>query len=281
MTYLTIDQSTQDAEPVGLLTFSRGTTEWYYTTDPADYEFESEIYQAVAGGFDLPDIEATREAVRNRVKIDVSRENPIALLFHRASPTDAIGIIWREVMRGDTDVVVRWVGRVSGCSWDARGRATLECVSVEDDSNEPNGLKFAISLTCQADLFDDYCGLDRTDWDHATTVVSVDGATIEIDSAGFANSNDYLPYDGGEIVFTDANGNLDRRMIESIDTSGANPVVTLFRPFTDLIASDAVTLYPSCDHTIETCQSVYGNKLNCRCRPHLSTKNPMNGQGIF
>lgn len=275
MTYTLIDTSVQDAEPVWLYRFARNTRIWRFTSDAADYVGDDGTYLAVPGGIDCDDIESSQDQVRNNPKCTVSREMAIAELFRVASPTDVIGVTVREVHRGDTDYVVRFVGEVSGCKWDG-GKASLQFINVVEAANSP-ALKFAATKGCQAVLFGPGCNLDAADWEHTTTITAIDGLTVSVDSVDPA-----LPYQGGELLIEDEDGNFDRRMIELQDADDGT-LLTLTRRLPATIEVGAeVVLRPGCNHTITGhCLTVYDNTDNYRGRPHFAGKSPMDGKAVF
>ena len=45
--------------------------------------------------------------------------------------------------------------------------------------------------------------------------------------------------------------------------------------------SDAVTLYPGCDHTLTTCDTAFSNSLNYGGFPAIPQKNPWAGDPVF
>lgn len=269
MSYTAIDQSAQGGDVVCLIKYTYGSTIVRHTTDGADYVADDGTYLAVQGGIDCSDIESTEEKVRNNPTLKVSREYPIAELFRVASPSYVVGVTIREVHRGDTDYVVRFKGRVTTSKWNG-ALAELSLISLEE-SGGADGLKMKCQRHCEANLFGDGCGLNPDDWDHSATVSTIDGLTIVVSSVDGA-----LNYAGGELKWV-SGGVTDSRMIET--QSGTT--LTLIRVPYGLAVSDTVTLYPGCDHTYTTCDTVFSNRLNYRGRPHLSTKNPMAGQSLF
>ena len=271
MTYDISEISTQDAAPVELYTFVKGNTVWRYTSSEADYIDTSvdpeETYTRMSIDHDA--IETSAEELRNNLGLDVPRTMPLVQVFQVIAPTQVVSVTIREVHRGDGDIVTRWKGRVVSCEIDG-ATATLSCEPLST-SLKRQSLPDPIQIPCHRVLFVSRCGLNPDDWDHATTITAISGSTITVDSL------DTLPYAGGEVIWEDDDGNAVSRFIESV----TGLVLTLNRPFYDAVVTDAVVVFPGCDHSYSTCLDVYANLDNHGGRPHLTTKNPMNGQAVF
>lgn len=264
--------SSQDARPVWLYDFARGSRVWKITTDKNDYLADTGLYEAVLGGIQCDDIETSQDHIRNNPEAIVNREMVIAEMFRAATPTDVISVRAREVTRGESDYRIRFVGEVAGCKWDG-AKAKLQFINIVEAANAL-GLKVACAKGCQANLFGVGCNLADYDWDHDTVIDVIDGLTVTVNSVDPA-----LPYQGGEIRVADAYGNYDRRMIIGQDGN----ILTLARRLPDnIIVTDAANLLPGCNHAIDGhCLTVYNNTDNYRGRSHFAGKSPMDGKAVF
>lgn len=272
MSYTDVDTSVQDGEPIWLFRYARGTKVWRQTSDAHDYVADDGTYEAVPGGHDCGDIESAADKIRNSPKDTVSRENEIAELFRVDPPTDVISVVIRETHRGTGFYAVRFVGEVTGAEWKGAS-AELQYTSIVESANGPC-LKLACSRGCQAMHYGPGCNLDPDDWKHDTTIVSIDGLTVEL-----ASVNVDHPYQGGTLLIEDDDGNIDRRMIESQD--GTTLTLTRQLPV-GVIATDAASALPGCNRLIDGhCLTVYDNTPNFRGLPHFAGKNPMDGKAMF
>lgn len=270
-TYADSEASVQDSAPIELYTFASGLSTWNYTSSEADYTdttvSPSVLYTSIP--LERDDIEATEEEAREALNIDCPRTFPVVDLFRVIAPIAVVSVVVREVHRGESDFAVIWMGRVMSASIDG-AKATLQCepLTVSESRVGPNEV---IQRSCGNTLFDANCGLDPAAWDHATTVTVIDGLNVTVDSLAA------LPYGGGEITWADGDGNTQSRFIESY----TGLVLKLSRPLYGVSVSDAVVVYPGCAHDTNTCLNTYSNLTRYKGRPHLTTKNPMSGEGIF
>lgn len=273
MSYDEAEISVQDSAPIELYTFYRGDRVWRYTSSETDYTDTTtdpdEVYTSAS--IDHGNIEATREDVRNNLDLVVPRTFEIAEFFRIIAPTTIISVVLREKHRSEDQIVVRWMGRALACDFDG-SKATIHCEPISS-SEKRDGLTLKVSRSCQWALFGDGCTLDRADWDLDTTVTAIDGSTLTVAAL------DAVPYAGGDIEWVDADGDTHIRFIESFDD--VTLTLTLNRPFYGIAVTDAVNLSPGCAHDMNTCDTVYSNSINYGGRPHMTTKNPMNGDGIF
>lgn len=260
-TYAASEASVQDGAPIELYDFYCGVSEWHYTSSEADFtDAESTLYTSTS--ISIPgDIESTEEDVRADIDIIVPRTNPVADLFRIIAPTRVVTVQIREVHRGESDYAPIWFGQILSAVHDG-AEYKLKC-SALSATEIRSGPTERVQKTCNNTLFDSRCGLDPADFDHATTVSAIVGSVVTVASVGA------WPYAAGELVWIDGDGNTNSRFIESIATLD----LTLQRPPYGLSVSDAVTLYPACDLSVNACLNTFNNLANMRARPHLTTKN--------
>ena len=79
-----------------------------------------------------------------------------------------------------------------------------------------------------------------------------------------------MPYAGGVVAFTEG-GITDYAYIEEADGT----TLTLDLPLYGAEASETVTIYPGCDWTMSTCDTVFSNSVNFGGRLHLPDLNPV------
>jgi len=266
VTYAAQEISVQSGAPVELYTFSYGSSVWRYTSRESDYTDASVspnvTYTSAAIGRSA--IEASQEQARNSLKLTMPRSLAVAELFRVSPPTEAVALTVRRVHRGDTaSVVVAWMGRVLGCAFN-RATAELNCEPITV-SLARTGLRRIYGKACPHVLYGaSGCRLSKTDFDHATTVSAISGVTLTVGSIGAYN------YSGGFVEWVDDAGDTQRRFIESHSSTA----LTLLQAFVGIATSDAVTIYPGCDHTLTTCDTTFSNSANYGGWPWIPTKNP-------
>lgn len=279
MTYDATERSVQSGAPVELYEFARTTVDlstpcmpittttvlYRYTSADADVNFESNDWTATP--IQRSAVEATREMNRNNLTLTVPRNFEIADLFRVSPPSDVILLTVYRYHRDDANKVVLWMGRVLNCEW-GDGLARLTCEPVATSMRRP-GLRRLYQKQCPHVLY--ACGVDRTAFDHATTVSAISGSTLTVASLGAH------PYAGGFVEWTPSAGAVERRFIRSF--SGTDLVLS--RPFDGLAVSDDVTVYPGCDHTMATCDTVFNNLPNYGGFPFVPTKNPFGGNPVY
>lgn len=277
MSYQGMEVSEQDGAPVELYEFFVGGTSIVhrYTSSESNVSWEGDTFASAP--IRRTSIAISIEQSRNAIKVTVPRNNAVAELFRRYSPKEPVGLIVRRYHRGDSDVAVVWVGRVLNCIWASTSTAELNCEPVSISLNRL-GLARAIQVPCPYAWAHEPagvgCGLDRTDFDHATTIDSINGVTLVVDSVAA------LPYSGGWVEWSDGDSppSYERRLI----VAASGTTLTLVRPFSsDVLVNDAVTLFPGCDHTAGTCHGTYDNILNYGGFLFMPEKNPFDGQPVY
>lgn len=275
MTFDAREQSEQDAAPVELYEFYYGNTVYRYTSSESAVTVDSENYTSEP--IKRSSIAISIEQPRMALRLEVRRNHPIADLFRITPPLEPVGLIVKRYHRDDNDVGVVWVGRVLNCGWNETTTAQLNCEPASISVNR-NGLGRYIQVPCPYALFNpNDCKANKTLFAHATTVSSVSGLTITVGSLGAYS------YPGGWAEWTspdspDSPPVMQRRLITGV----AGLVLTLNRAFpSEVGATDAIVLYPGCDHTIATCNDVFNNKLNFGGFIGMPKKNPFNGAPVY
>lgn len=270
MAYDTIERSVQDAQPVELYEFARGSVFYRYTSAREDFTFDGNTYTAAT--MQRSAIESSQEVARGALNIQVARTLPIVGLFNPLPPSDVVRLTLYRQHVGDTDFVVVWMGRVLNVAW-AGLQATIRCESAYSSIKRP-GLRRLYQRQCPHVLYSEKCGVDPDDFKVATTASVVSGLAVTAASLGGAPSGYFT---GGYVEWAITGGALERRSIRS---HVAN-VLTLNFPPTGLVNGASITVFPGCNHTIATCQAKFGNRLNYGGMPYIPRKNPFDGTPIY
>lgn len=270
MTYDSREKSAQDGAPVELYQFSRNEKIWRYTSAGDDIGDSTATWTSAP--IQRNEIEQSTEQARNALTLTVPRNFEIADMFRIAPPSDVIALtVFRYHRDEEDDVAVIWIGRVLNVSFEG-ARAQMRCEPVSL-SLKRQGLRRLYQKQCPHVLYGllPGCGVDRETHKTETTVTNIAGVVLSV--AGLAAK----PYAGGFVEWEDDTGNLERRFIRSFD--GLD--LTLNFPFNGIADTDPVTVFPGCDHTMDTCDTVYNNLPNYGGFPFTPDKNPFDGTPIF
>lgn len=283
MTYAAHETSEQSGAPVELYLFTRNAVDGSDPCSPVssstvlvrstsaevDIEHDSETW--VSDVLSRSDLEESPELARVPISITTRRNNPVADLFRVSPPTDVIALTIFRLHRDDSpaEAVVLWMGRVLNCEWTG-AQARLNCEPVST-SVRRTGLRRLYQKGCPHVLYGAGCKVDRTAHDIATTVTAIDGKVLSV--AALLDR----PYAGGYVQRETSSGVFEKRFIQAQD--GLD--LTLSLPFSGLDVSDAVTVFPGCDHTTATCNDVYSNLPNYGGMPFIPSKNPFGGDPVY
>lgn len=267
MTYEALEESHQSGEPVELYTFTRGSEIIArYTSGDVAVTVDSNTYSPWPGGMKRSEISLSGEDGRAALKITVARDHPIAQLIHLRPRTGVIGCTVHRYHRSDdTALIPIYAGRVLSARRARTGERTL-IVEPRSISQNRIGLHRVCQPGCNHELYGPLCRLSMDDWDHATTIVSISGTALEV-----ADVASGMPYTGGIVAYTDADGITDYAYIEEADGT----TLTLDLAIYGAAATEAVTLYPGCDWTMSTCDTVFSNSENYGGRLHVPSLNPV------
>lgn len=262
MSYSTSVQSGRVRE---LYAFTDGATTWRYTS--ADRAVTAMTHTWESAPIGRGSIDETGEIHRAVLAITL----PITDAFARGFVSDQADrqvsvTMWSEAAADDW--AVAWRGRVVGASISGEV-VTLNCESVFTSMRRP-GLRARFTKGCRHALYGRGCGLDPDDFDTAGTVSAVAGAVVTVTGANAQADGWWV---GGMLRGPDGT----TRMI--VAHAGNN--LTISRAIAGLAVSDAVLIYPGCDHTRGTCHTKFNNVLNYGGFPWIPQVNPFGGGSVF
>lgn len=239
-----------------------GGAHWRYTSGDAGIDYEGEHYRPAP---------IARDEVSYNAQLDVSeltvRTHALTRPAMNFMATNPVEMLWIEVLRlfRDQDpyeAAVVFVGHIKGVSFRG-GEAMCRCVALEFFLRQ-NVPRHRYGPACNNQLYDDFCGVNREDYDHVVTLESVSADGLTLASAGFdALADGYFQF--GEVVWQS-----HRRMI--VEHSGET--VKLQYKIQDLAAGQIVTAYAGCDWKYATCSSRFSNTNNFFGMRYVPYKNP-------
>lgn len=262
MSYITSVQAGRVRE---LFAFSDGDTTWRYTS--ADRAVSAMTHTWASAPIGRGSIDETGEIHRAGLAVTL----PITDAFARGFVSDQADrqvsvTMWSEA--AEDDWAVAWRGRVVGANISGEV-VTLNCESVFTSMRRP-GLRARFTKGCRHALYGRGCGLDLDAFDTASTVSAIAGLVITVPGANAQADGWWV---GGMFRGPDST----TRMI--VAHAGNN--LTISRAIAGLAVSDAVLIYPGCDHTRGTCHTKFNNVLNYGGFPWIPQVNPFGGGSVF
>lgn len=266
MSFWDFELSLFGGKPVELYEFTDGVTTWRYTSQARAVTWGGHTWAGAS--ITRGEINQRHELAQDKLSIEFPCTHEFAGQLIGYPSED---VIYLTVRRGhlndpDAEFTVIWKGAVAMAKG-AGQRIAVEC-STAAAALRRAGLRRRYSKGCPYALYGTQCGVDKADFAVAGTVATLAGTGLTVAAAaGFDNGW----FDGGMV---EAGGYL--RMV----TAHAGSALTLLWPFRNLAVSDAVTLYPGCDRTDQTCQDKFDNLLNSGAFRFIPDNNPVGGGSI-
>lgn len=273
MTYEAAETSADQGRPVELYTFARGATLWRYTSADRDQVVGGDTYTRQV--IQRSRIEQGSEMNRSGLKLTVPRDFPIAELYRVAPPGDVVAMTLRRLHLSDADgeLATLWTGRVVNVAWSqdaTQATITLEPVYT---SLRRTGLRRMYGKLCPHVLYGPACKVNPAAFAVEGALTAVGATTIAATAWG---AKPVGWFDGGYIEWAEGGGT-ERRFI----VAHTGSTLTLDRRAPGLEVGAAVTAYPGCDHTLQTCHDKFDNVLNYGGTPFIPQKNPFGGGPIY
>jgi len=275
VTYSALDTSAASAQPIWLYAFTEGAVVTRYTNQPENVVHGGNTYTAMAISHSA--VELNGELSKDTISVTLPASVPLALQYVSDVMDQETTLIIHKGHGTDSDhqYVEWWDGSVGG--GELKGaEVVLSCVSIRSLMRQP-GLRRKYQKPCPHVHYGRGCWLDRDDFAVAGTLTAMSGVVLTVPAAaGYPAAH----FRGGQVAEP---GGIMRWIIAH---SGSQ--ITLLRPFgPDVFTalSDAgtlaVTLYPGCDRTEETCETTFDNLDNCGCLARMPIRNPYNGSSVI
>jgi len=262
MSFNSFETSISDGMPFELYEFTYGLTVYRFCTIPERVTIGTAIYDPLPisrGGIQL-----TEQNNKAQVSIYAPADFIVANLFKTSVPSQAIFITIKKKHYNEPEVIVEWTGRVMTAKWADAG-VEMVCESTYSALSQ-NVNKRHYSFSCPHVLYGEECRANPS-LHKLVTTVTVSGLTLTSENFGMKPNGFYT---GGTVTYQDDNYLLHTRFIFS--HTGNNIVLTQQLPY--LPANAQVTVYPGCDHTLETCKDKFDNVVNFGGFPWIPGKNP-------
>jgi len=252
-----------------LYQFMQGANVYTYTGAEFDITHGGRTYLAVPIGHG--DVEVGDEINRADLSVRIARDNEIALQYFLQVNEYITTLTVFKLESGGT-VSAFWKGRIT--SYKPNGdEVELLCESVFTSLRRP-GLRAKYQRGCRHTVYSNACGVSKDAFALAGNVSVNGGLTLTIPAVA-TKADGY--FSGGMILLPDGS----YRYL--LNHTGAQ--VTLQRAAPSLTASiaggqTAVTLYPGCDRTRQTCIDKFANWLNNGGFAWIPERNPYDGESL-
>ena len=253
-----------------LYRFTRGPDAWYMTSGAVEYMFEENLYSPVP---------LKRSAVR--IKNELSKENltielpithPLAMSYLTGMPNRMLGLTLFRIDNNSARTL--WKGRLVAHEV-VKTQAVLRFESIFTSLRRP-GLRARYQRPCRHVVYSPGCRVLLEDKEVVGVCDNVSGYTLTIPEAaafddGYFRGGLLRQPDGTLLTITTHVGD---QITVSWDPSNTRTVVTA-DGFAD------VFIYPGCDLSRATCDTVFGNILNYGGFSWIPSRNPFDGTSII
>lgn len=280
MGFQSYEQSNESGRPIKLYAFRWGNSFWYYTNADSEKVVDGKTYVPIAisdGGIEQGGSDKEFKLTVPTMLDDGAGSTepmPVVRLFRGTPPSEPVYLIVRKKHEQDAEAPVEWVGKISNIvRTDEGSQAEITC---RNPGLKRTGLRLTWCRSCPHFVFDYGCQLDKADFAVTRNVTALTGTSFTVDGADLQAS----PYFNGGFIEWDADGlgTIERRGLEI--TLGTNQY-QLFGRSDGMTVGLAVTLYPGCDGTSETCDVKFNNLANFGAVDFMPGKSPFDGTQVF
>lgn len=276
MTFSAQELGVDTGRPVELYQFNYTGNFWYYTSADTSITLNGNVYKplAMARG-EIPSTVNTDQA---GITITLPRDASFVDIFRVSPPSEPVIFTIYGQHYLDSDYAVLAKGRVINCEWVGSSEVNLVCESIFS-SLQRNGLRRRVTAQCVFQLYGEDCGILASTWKVETTLTSLSGLTMSVNSE---SGKPVSWYAGGKVTWINAvSGNTERRMIRSSTALG---VMVLSSIPIGLAGGQSITLFPGCSHTLDDangCVLKFNNAPRYGGTPYMPTKKPFSGSSLF
>jgi hypothetical protein len=265
MTYNDYEISAASGQPVELYDIAMGLTHWRLASGGEDVEYMGHTYESAP--CERTEIEQTGEIPKDGIEVNLPRGHALGVICIAGVPEEEITLILYRLHGAFSVTYFR--GFMTNMKFDGDAIPIAFFEPRSSDLPFVGGRRRCMRI-CGHKLYGYRCGVDKEAYKIIDTIDTISGITITATEFGITA---YDFSSGGEIIVGTA-----RRTI----VSHAGITITINRPFgSDVLAGDAFSAYPGCDHTPTTCDTDYSNIDNYGGLAFLPTKNLYAGDLIY
>lgn len=283
MSFLDIETSVEDAQPIELFLFENLEEQFAYTSAQETITYIGRDYVPVAMKRSAPTIES--QQTQRRLVVDMPINDDFAQRYVAtvpASPDQLTVYVFHSTDGGTPEVVVYFSGEVSNVAFTgntakvnvlANGRVIQNAIPQQ-----------TCRSLCNHVLYDDRCQVVSVTYKIATTVTAISANGLSITVDGGSNvvpatslqlsaqlTADSTFFNGGYL----SRGNIENRMVlESTDNGSNSATFGILLPFQTISIGSALDLYAGCDHSLSVCKTKFSNNTRHGGFPFIPLKNP-------
>lgn len=278
MTFLTLENSNYDGQPVLLYEFTRGPTALFgYAAADRDIVANNGTHDVTYKATAISNSGQTQKgtAVTDVFEVTCPASIEVVQWYRYTPPSDTIYLAVRRFHYGDTQSVIVWIGQVVTVEESSDGVAVLKCQQVSITLKR-GGLRMTWQRNCIHALYDQNCRVDKSLYAVSATVTAVAFAR----QIAVTPTPDNSWYWNGGIIEFDApglTGVKERRLIETVIANNVYP----YGQMDGYSVGQSVTLYPGCKRTGEWCNSFFHNVDNYGGFEFLPNRSPFSGDSVF
>lgn len=270
MTYSSVETSVDDGNPIELYEFVMSPLSWYYTDNPKT--ITNGLHDYLTTTISRSKISQSEEINRVDLTITVPRDFAPADRFRVTPSSDPMIVNIRRKHVTDAEDILIWQGRVMSVSWEG-ATANLICEPTYSSMRRP-GLRRYYTYICAHSLYGSKCRVVSEVYRVSDDVSSVADTVINVPIAGGQADGFYT---GGFVEYLTEEGMTEQKLI----LSHIGSELTLATTPVDLVGGMLISIFPGCDHTIDTCEGKFSNKDNYGGFPYIPTGSPFAGKIIF
>lgn len=247
-----------------------GSTHLWWTDADKDFTFLSE--NVTKQNISISPVRFGSDNTDDILTLSASSKNSTFaqyVLFNPSLP------VWGEFYIAQNDNLAEYskyfVGRATQPSFNKQVVA-LPFVSISHRLNNPV-LRWKIQASCNNTLYDQHCGISKTDFERVATVTGINTTNGQITASEFALKKDGSAapdgwYELGFVKFDDQY----RHIVTHVGTT-----LTLDNNFVGLTVTQQVYAYPGCNLSFsgDCSSSKFNNQANFNGFPLVPTKNPL------
>lgn len=275
MTYTSADESIEGGNPVEYYKFSAGSEINLFTNAHEEKTFLVQTYLPVEIARTQPRVNPDEPG--SSLQVTFSLNDPAALQFldnwiAGAPEVSRYKLTLSRQHLDDGGAVTFWIGFVVSAKYEDNGnQVTLLCKSL-DNLFTLQGPRKNMGTTCNHKHFGTECALAATNFDHTTTVSSIDSTGLVYTLASVPAPT--VRWEGG--MFNKSGGFESRMMVLR-----AGNDITIQYPIPEIAVGDTVILTEGCKHDTVDCKA-YPNASNATGTnienfggtPYTPTQNP-------
>lgn len=238
-----------------------GGEHWRYTSHSSVVNYGGNDFDPAVIRRGTVNYDAQFEITKLRITVGYL-EDPV-IEFIAQNPVE---ILWVEVLRffedvSPEEVSVIFVGQIKNVAFQGN-TGEVDCVGFEHYLKQRIP-KFRFQIGCNNDLYDSFCGIDKSSW-KTTTTVTIDSEGVVLTSSDFGLQEDGY-FTRGYVQWGDY-----YRMI--VDHTGNNITIRFTMP--GFASGQSVDAYAGCDKQLATCHDKFDNVLEFFGHPWIPLDNP-------